>query len=152
MIDISYDQMKSHLNILCDKIKHIEFDHLIGIERGGLPIAEYIGKQFNKPVNKIKISFYKGTEITKVPKIELYNLKLSITSKKLIVDDIVDSGSTINIARELFSNIKFASVVATNPNYPDFWVIEKKKGDWINFPWELSNDQFDDKFMEKLMI
>lgn len=93
-----------------------KFKSVYGIPRGGLILA-------------VKLS-----HLLDIPQVLYAN---DITPNTLVVDDIVDSGATMD--RFLFSfgtKIKFASIfsdaqVKTKPNFS----VRNKKG-WVIFPWE----------------
>ena len=55
----------------------------------------------------------------------------------LIVDDICDSGDTMWHHRKTI-DCKIATMfyVRESAVTHDFWMFEKKQGDWVVFPWE----------------
>lgn len=55
----------------------------------------------------------------------------------LIVDDICDEGDTLRHYRKTL-NCKIATMyyVQGATVTPDFWMLEKTRGDWVVFPWE----------------
>ena len=55
----------------------------------------------------------------------------------LIVDDICDSGDTMwHYRKTLECKIATMYYVRESAVTPDFWMFEKKQGDWVVFPWE----------------
>lgn len=121
-IVISYSHYNSLLNKLVDMIKNsnvlnnVEF--IYSYMRGGLPIAVHLSHNLDKPVytNEKAIDF---TTIS--------------TGSVLIVDDIADTGVTLDGKQFLFPIAtlfyKPRSIVK-----PTFYVEETS--DWIVFPWE----------------
>lgn len=55
----------------------------------------------------------------------------------LIVDDICDEGDTLYHYRRTL-NCKIATMyyVSGATVTPDFWMLQKDRGDWVRFPWE----------------
>lgn len=56
----------------------------------------------------------------------------------LIVDDLVDTGKTARLVREMLPNAHFASVYAKPAGRPlvDTFVTEVSQDTWIFFPWD----------------
>ena len=134
---------------LCCQILPIKdkFEWIVGIERGGLPISSYLSYALNKKHTSVKISFYgdgdKPKSIIKSSFIWEKNFDV-LSHPFLLVDDIVDSGRTINYFKEKTQKDKSTYWIATlhwckenSPNCkPDFYVEEKNINDWIVYPWE----------------
>lgn len=58
----------------------------------------------------------------------------------LIVDDICDAGDTLwHFRKTLDCKIATMYYVDGATVTPDFWMLEKKRGRWVTFPWERSN-------------
>ncbi|NCC23194.1 MAG: xanthine phosphoribosyltransferase [Alphaproteobacteria bacterium] len=58
----------------------------------------------------------------------------------MVIDDLVDTGATLKIARELYPNAHFACVYAKPAGAPlvDTFITEVSQDTWIHFPWDLS--------------
>ncbi len=56
----------------------------------------------------------------------------------LIVDDLVDTGTTAKVVRELLPQAHFATVYAKPAGRPmvDTFVTEVSQDTWIHFPWD----------------
>ncbi len=90
--------------------KH-KFDGIYGVPRGGLPIAVSLSHSLKLPI------------------------LLYPTEKTLVVDDISDTGKTL----QSHKNKCIATLYSTKwtKTKPDYYVGEKlNKKDWIVFPWE----------------
>lgn len=58
----------------------------------------------------------------------------------IIVDDICDSGKTLQHYRETLNcTIATMYYVQGASVMPDFWMLEKSRGEWVTFPWEVEN-------------
>ena len=109
------EDVKKIIEIL-PKLKKGEIKNVYGIPRGGLVLAVKLSNLLNIPV-----ILDEG----------------QITENTLVVDDICDSGKTLNRFRKekkggLFITLFWKRGSITNA---DFSLREKKK-DWIVFPWE----------------
>ena len=105
---------------IANKVMHFKFQGIYGIPRGGLCLAVSLSHKLNlKLLDKAQ-------------------------DNSLIVDDIYDTGKTLN----RFKNIKGAKYfVLFSRKSPIWWesiyTIENK--DWILFPWEEAQNCITDK-------
>ena len=145
-------QFNTHLLRLLEKLngQMDEFDVVLGIKNGGLNVSWPIAYFFNKLHWDIHISFYEGDQKLIEPNIkdyemDVYKNKLNF-NKLLLVDDIVDSGSTLkwfidNTGLKKGIDFSMASIHWCEENSPDlepeFFVNKKLKRDWIVYPWEV---------------
>lgn len=147
-IYISKASIDSFISVLYTQINNEKekFDAVVGIERGGLHISQPLSDILGIPHKKIKISFYKESETTmrSEPIINMYDLDISKPAKYLFVDDLIDSGKTIETLKSLLSGTpiqhRIACIYMNYKNkpttvFPDYYVSEKPKG-WLVFPWE----------------
>ena len=130
------DDLKS-LTISIDK----EFDTIVPIARGGMAIGLFLAEYYNiREVFTINTIGYDNDN--KLGKITILNIpNLSNSKNVLLVDDIVDSGDTLNEVLKLlnnrFKNINFmtASIFYKKSAKitPD-WFVKEPNG-WIDFFW-----------------
>ncbi len=59
----------------------------------------------------------------------------------IVVDDLVDTGATFKVARELYPNAHYACIYAKPKGTPlvDTYVTEVSQDTWVHFPWDLEN-------------
>jgi hypoxanthine phosphoribosyltransferase len=137
MVDKLYNQIKDST---------IEFSSIVAIERGGVPIAKILGEKLGIGVIPIKISFYKGHLRQETPTVETYGFEFKEGEKYLVVDDLVDSGATLDYFENNFSHANYYYVTLFWNEHgrfgkePDMYV-DKHVGKWIVFPWELEEDK-----------
>lgn len=57
----------------------------------------------------------------------------------LVVDDLVDTGKTVKVVRDMLPNAHFATVYAKPQGRPlvDTFVTEVSQDTWIYFPWDM---------------
>lgn len=90
-----------------------DFDGIYGIPRGGLPLAVKLSNLLSLPL--------------------IINNK-EITKKTLIVDDISDTGRTLEPFKDHFIVTIYYHKQSTV--IPNIWIFEKTDK-WIIFPWEI---------------
>jgi xanthine phosphoribosyltransferase len=65
--------------------------------------------------------------------------QLNDGAKILVVDDLVDTGATAKVVREMLPRAHFATVYAKPLGRPlvDTFVTEVSQDTWIYFPWDM---------------
>ncbi len=58
----------------------------------------------------------------------------------LIIDDLVDSGKTLELVRQMYPKAHFATVYAKPKGRPqvDTFITEVSQDTWIFFPWDMA--------------
>lgn len=120
---------------------HPRFDLVIGIARGGLPVAMVVSDRLGARVDFINVKSYSGLGTRTRPKI-LTTITEQIRGERiLLVDDIVDEGHTMVTVTEYLSTKEPAAIktaaLFTKPwssVRPDFslGVLDS----WVVFPYE----------------
>ena len=138
----SYEEFKKDVPVLAEKIKEYNPDCIIAIARGGMSLAHFLGENLNiRDVYTINAIHYDDTK--KLEDVKLFNFPdLSNIKKAVIVDDISDSGDTLEaILKKLKKeypdlDIKVATLFYKKNTkvMPDFTVKEANK--WIVFFWD----------------
>ena len=125
---------------------------IIGIANGGLNISKPLANWFQCKHIGISIHFYDGEKSAGEPYYAHIPSIPTDWTNILLVDDILDSGTTINYFTErtkLVQGINFKiATLHWNPKgqfgiTPDYYVDKKKENTWIVYPWET-------EFAEKL--
>ena len=116
---------------------------VVGITRGGLVPAMIVARELDiRRVDTISIKSYSHQtqgavpQIIKAPQADLMGDGTGI----LIVDDLVDSGKTLEVVRKLYPNAHFATVYAKPSGKPqvDSYITEVSQDTWIFFPWDMA--------------
>ena len=120
---------------------------VVGITRGGLVPAMIVARELDiRVVDTISVkSYHSGggaadqrqeAQVIKSPQVELMGDGTGI----LIVDDLVDSGKTLELVRSLYPNAHFATVYAKPSGKPmvDSYITEVSQDTWIFFPWDMA--------------
>ncbi len=114
------------------------FKGVVAITRGGLIPAAIIARELEiRVVETVSIVTYdeehKGQpQVTKAP------VAAGDGEGFLIVDDLVDTGTTAKIVRALLPKAHFATVYAKAQGRPlvDSFITEVSQDTWILFPWD----------------
>lgn len=126
------------------RVSALNFTKVIGIERGGIPLATTLSKFLEIPLIKVCISYYDGQQRRESPIIKMKGIVLSSEDVVLIVDDLVDTGSTIETLTRTLEELGIpykTAVFYRKPHSiirPDFFVETTDK--WVVFPWELKEE------------
>lgn len=112
---------------------------VIGVTRGGLVPACIVARELDiRQVDTLCIASYDHTEqgeskVLKVPE------EAKDGEGWLVVDDLVDTGKTFEIAKDLLPKAHFACVYAKPKGViqADTFITEVSQDTWIDFPWDL---------------
>ena len=116
---------------------------VVGITRGGLVPAMIVARELDiRVVDTVSVKSYNHQSqgataiVTKSPQAELMGDGTGI----LIVDDLVDSGKTLELVRSLYPKAHFATVYAKPKGKPmvDSYITEVSQDTWIFFPWDMA--------------
>jgi len=142
---VSWDEAYNMCYYLFEKlVENDEYpDIIVGIARGGwIParlLADFYGNKFTA---NIKIEFYKDTSKVKREPTITQELTVNIEDKViLIVDDVADSGKSLEAAIEHIKKKKPKDVKTATLHYkkrsiikPDYYIRETDQ--WVVYPWE----------------
>ncbi|AML52476.1 MULTISPECIES: xanthine phosphoribosyltransferase [Falsihalocynthiibacter] len=115
---------------------------VVAITRGGMAPAMIMARELDiRTVDTISVKSYdhqdqSKAEILKAPDAALMGDGEGI----LIVDDLVDSGRTLELVRALYPKAHFATVYAKPKGRAmvDTFITEVSQDTWIFFPWDMA--------------
>ena len=115
---------------------------IVAITRGGLVPAAIIARELNiRVIDTISVKGYdhqtqSDPKVIKAPQAELMGDGAGI----LIIDDLVDSGKTLELVRRLYPRAHFATVYAKpkGREQVDSFITEVSQDTWIFFPWDMA--------------
>lgn len=118
-------------------------DYVLGLVRGGLVPAVYMSHRFNVPLLTGRLSLRDHKSIDWSSFATTFSV-LDEGKSVLVVDDMTDSGDTLNLLFDKFdySNLQSAVLIhnlGQDSHIPDYYgrTIDKSVLDqWIIFPWE----------------
>lgn len=120
------------------------FSAIVAITRGGLVPAAIVARELNiRVVECVAVKSYAhqnqgGIQVLKA--ISEGILEDNKAGKKiLIVDDLVDTGATARVVREMLPGAHLATVYAKpkGREMVDTFITEVSQDTWIYFPWDL---------------
>ena len=140
---IDWEEYGRLANSLSRKIKRSghRFDLVIGIARGGVPLAMVISDMLGVKIDIINVKSYTGIGKRGRPRI-LSTLVNGIKGNRiLLVDDLVDQGKTMKMLTRYVSDMKpldlrTASLLKKpwSTFSPDYCL--RTVDSWVIFPWE----------------
>ena len=144
---ISWDQIHRDSRALAWRLEKKgpfdgEWAAVVAITRGGMVPAMIIARELDiRIVDTISVKSYdhqsqSAAKILKSPNTELMGNGKGI----LIIDDLVDSGRTLEIVKELYPEAHYATVYAKPKGRPmvDSFITEVSQDTWIFFPWDMA--------------
>ncbi len=120
------------------------FEACVAITRGGLVPAAIVARELNiRTVDCVAVKSYDHQNqgsIRVLKPVDPSIIEAAKAGKKiLIVDDLVDTGATARIVREMLPGAHFATVYAKpkGRDMVDTFITEVSQDTWIFFPWDL---------------
>jgi xanthine phosphoribosyltransferase len=142
---VSWDQFHRDARALAWRLHAAgPFDAIVCITRGGLVPAAVVARELNvRIIETICVASYHDYKNQGELKV-LKGVAPEITSMRgegkgvLIVDDLVDTGKTARVVRDLLPAAHFATVYAKPMGRPlvDTFITEVSQDTWIYFPWD----------------
>lgn len=120
------------------------FNAVVAITRGGLVPAAIVARELGiRVIDTVCIASYNHTTATDLKLLkgvaeDVRKLGNGRGKGTLIVDDLVDTGKTARIVRDLLPEAHFATVYAKPMGRPlvDTFITEVSQDTWIFFPWD----------------
>jgi xanthine phosphoribosyltransferase len=134
---ISWEQLHQDSKALAWRLVEMKtWQGIVAITRGGLVPASIIARELEiRLVDTICISSYDYQQQG-----EIAVLKAPDTDGDgwLLIDDLVDTGNTARVVRNLLPKAHFATVYAKPAGGPivDTFITEVSQDTWILFPWD----------------
>jgi xanthine phosphoribosyltransferase len=120
---------------------------VVAITRGGMAPAMIVARELDiRTVDTISVvSYHSGggkadqrreARVLKSPDAEMMGDGTGI----LVVDDLVDSGKTLELVRQIYPKAHFATVYAKPEGEPmvDTFITGVSQDTWIFFPWDMA--------------
>jgi len=136
---VTWDQLHRDARTLASMLMPLEpFRGIVAVTRGGLIPAAIVARELEcRLVESISVVSY-DEEVQGAPRVIKPAAGAGDGEGFLIVDDLVDSGVTAKIVRELLPRAHFACLYAKPAGKPvaDTFVVEVPQETWILFPWD----------------
>ncbi len=142
---VSWDQFHRDSRALAWRLSGAgPFEAIVCITRGGLVPAAIVARELGiKLIETVCVSSYTGTSQGDLT--VLKGVAPAIVARGggqgarvLLVDDLVDTGKTAKVVRELVPRAHLATVYAKPMGRPlvDTFITEVSQDTWIYFPWD----------------
>ena len=123
VVAFTWQQFDEAVNIIVESLRRkglaSKVSQIYGIPRGGLVLAVVLSHRLNLP-------------LVRLPE------DVVIEGRTLIVDDISDSGRTLERWGPLGACTATIHKVPNTVYVPDIWVFERGVDYWVVYPWERS--------------
>jgi xanthine phosphoribosyltransferase len=120
---------------------------VVAITRGGMAPAMIVARELDiRTVDTISVKSYhsgggkadqrREAEVLKSPDVDMMGDGEGV----LIVDDLVDTGKTLELVRKLYPKAHFATTYAKPKGEPmvDTFITGVSQDTWIFFPWDMA--------------
>lgn len=141
-VAISWDEIKQDSIALAQKLQN-QYGSLpnkiLAITRGGLIPAALVTRTLGiKDIETIGLESYHSQEQSEVIK-TLKKANPDYLKNTLVIDDLVDTGKTMEYLHLLTSDCIFATLYAKPLGVPhtDCFVRSFEQETWVDFPWEI---------------
>jgi xanthine phosphoribosyltransferase len=111
---------------------------IVAVSRGGLIPAAIVARELDcRLVESVSVATYEDEERSD-PRVLNAPVAAGDGTGFVVVDDLVDSGTTIRLVRNLLPKAHYACVYAKPEGRPmiDSFITEVSQDTWILFPWD----------------
>ena len=142
---VSWDQFHRDCRALVWRLNGVgPFEAIVCVTRGGLVPAAIVARELGvRIIETVCVTSYEHTrqgplQVLKQVAPEVVALGGGQGRRVLIVDDLVDTGRTARVVRDMLPDAHFATVYAKPMGRPlvDTFITEVSQDTWIYFPWD----------------
>ncbi len=134
---VSWDQLHRDSKALAWRLMDIgPWDSVVAVTRGGLVPAAIIARELEmRLIDTVCIASYDHQD---QGRLKILKRVESDGEGVLIIDDLVDTGRTAKLVRQMLPKAHFATVYAKPAGRPlvDTFITEVSQDTWIFFPWD----------------
>ena len=141
---VSWDQFHRDARALAWRLAAAgPFEAVVAVTRGGLVPAAVVARELGiRVVETVCVSSYdydKQGQVSVLKPVGPSFLGQDGGARVLIVDDLVDTGATAKVVREMLPKAHFATVYAKPAGRPlvDTFITEVSQDTWIYLPWDM---------------
>ncbi len=141
---VSWDQFHRDARALAWRLSAAgPFEAVVAITRGGLVPAAVVARELGiRVIETICVASYDYDKQGTINILKTVSEKIVGADKGagvLIIDDLVDTGATARVVREILPKAHFATVYAKPLGRPlvDSFITEVSQDTWIYLPWDM---------------
>ena len=135
---VSWEELHRHAKALAWRLAESgPWTGIVAITRGGLVPAAILARELDvRLIDTVCVSSYDHQDLREPKVLKAYD---GDGDGWLIVDDLVDTGQTAKLVREMMPKAHFATIYAKPAGRPlvDTFVTEVSQDTWIFFPWDI---------------
>ena len=142
---VSWDQLHRDARALAWRLDGREWRAIVAITRGGLVPAMIVARELDiRVIDTISVKSYHGKAGQERGEIKVLKAPDPAVMQDgdgiLVIDDLVDSGRTLELVRQMYPKAHFATVYAKPKGRPmvQTYVTEVSQDTWIFFPWDMA--------------
>ncbi len=148
-LSISWDRFHGDCRLLSLRLRErTPFTGMVAVTRGGLVPAAIVARELSiRAVETVSVASYRGETAQGLSPQSLATILKPIAPAYLdtagaglvVVDDLVDTGQTMRLLRQLLPRAHYACVYAKPAGRPlvDTVIADVAQDTWIHFPWDL---------------
>jgi len=142
---VSWEEMHRNSKALAWRLLELgPWKGIVGITRGGMVPACVVARELDvRIIETVSVVGYEADDTKPQQSAEASVLKepanVGDGEGWLVIDDLVDTGRTIEVLRKIMPKAHFATVYAKPLGRPlvDTFVTEVSQDTWIYFPWDI---------------
>jgi xanthine phosphoribosyltransferase len=135
---VTWDELHRHARALAWRLLDLRpWQGIIAITRGGLVPAAIVARELDiRLIDTVCVASYEERD---QGEITVLKPVAGDGAGWLIIDDLVDTGHTAQVVRQMLPKAHFATVYAKPAGRPlvDTFVTEVSQDTWILFPWDI---------------
>ena len=144
---VSWDQFHRDARALAWRLSgQGSWQAMVCVTRGGLVPAAIVARELGiRLIETVCVSSYRDDnaqgklEVLKRVSPEIASIAGGSGSGVLVIDDLVDTGNTGRLVREMLPKCHYATIYAKPMGKPlvDTFITEVSQDTWIYFPWDM---------------
>jgi xanthine phosphoribosyltransferase len=140
-VSISWDELDRQGRKLAAYLREKgTWEGIIAVTRGGLAPAAIVAYELDiRAIDTLCVTSYIGEESREATVLKQPALEWAGDGDgMLVIEDIVDTGQTAKIIRELYPKAFFAAILAKPMGRPyvDKYLVDVAQDTWVDFPWD----------------
>lgn len=142
---VSWDELHRNAKALAWRLLELgAWKGIVAVTRGGLVPAAIVARELDiRVIETVSVVGYHYDDSKPQQAAEAHVIKNAVGVGNgegwLVVDDLVDTGRTVDILRRMMPKAHYAAVYAKPLGKPliDTFVTEVSQDTWIYFPWDI---------------
>jgi xanthine phosphoribosyltransferase len=134
---VSWEQLHRDAKALAWRlVESGKYNRIVAITRGGLVPAAIVARELDiRLVDTVCVRSYRKRH---QGELDILKSVAPDGAACLLIDDLVDTGKTAKVVREMLPEAHFATVYAKPMGRPhvDTYITEVSQDTWILFPWD----------------